>query len=168
VESIAHLGLGGLGNGDARTLFTLERDFVHVLFDDRDDFVRLSPVGAQGLVGQGPVFEAIAAMDDATRLQLLQSLQPILDAAARRLLRRNSHEQLVFLPETPRVDQQLYDGVALASIVPRRAALLVAITTFGLMRIVLPRFDAQGSTVYEGLNFDDLGCEEGKDFRGDA
>ena len=138
---------------------------MHVLFDDRTEFVRVSPMGTQGIVAQGPVFDVVAAMDDASRLQLLQNLQPVLATAARRLLRRNSHEQVVFLPETPRVDQQVYDGVALANIAPRRASLLVVISTFGAMRIMLPRFDAEGNTEYFGMDFDALTCEEGIEFR---
>lgn len=161
-HSIAHIALGGRSGGGLRTLLTVEHDFVHVLFDDRSPFVRVS---AQGLETQGPGYDAIAALDDASRLQLLQGLQPIADAAARRLLRRNNVDQVVFAPGTSRVDEQRYDGIAAASFVPRRASVLVVVTTFGPITTMLPRLDQQGRWVMQGMDFDTLDCDGGIDFR---
>ncbi len=165
VESIAHLALGGLNGGDARTLFSLERSFVHVLFDDRREHVQLVPAGVQGLDGEGPGFDAIAAMDDAARMQLLVALAPLLETAARRLLRRNNVEQIVFPPETSQVNRQIYDGVALVDIVPSRSSLLVVVKTYGAMSIALPRFDENGNVVQWGIDFDALDCAGGVDLR---
>ena len=44
----------------------------------------------------GPGFDTIAAMDAAERLQFLQAIQPVLDAAARRLLRHENATGLIF------------------------------------------------------------------------
>lgn len=166
VESVAHLAFGGLGTGNTRTFFSLERDFLNVLFDDRGAFRQLSPVGTQGLEINGPGFDAIAAMDDAQRLQLLQSLQPLLSTAAVRLLRRNNVRQISFVPDSPRVDRQVYDGVVMADIQPRRASLYVVITTFGPIAAALPARDANDAKVAPRLDINQLTCEEGEDFRG--
>ncbi|MEK6322345.1 MAG: PQQ-binding-like beta-propeller repeat protein [Acidobacteriota bacterium] len=154
-----------LTDGNTRTLFSLERDFLNVLFDDHDDFRRLSPVGTQGLEINGPGFDAIAAMDEAQRLQVLQSLQPLLDVAAVRLLLRNNVRQISFVPDSPRLDQQVYDGVLLADIQPRRASLYAVITTFGPIALALPRRDENDEVVGPGVDLDSMSCEEGEDLR---
>ena len=166
VESVAHLAFGGLSTGNNRTFFSLERDFLNVLFDDRREFRRLSPAGTQGLEIKGPGFDSIAAMDDAQRLQLLQDLQPLLETASVRLLRRNNVNQISFVPGSLRLDQQVYDGLLLADIQPRRASLYAIITAFGPIAQALPRRDEDDELVGPGVDLDAISCLAGQVLRG--
>lgn len=168
VQSIAHVAFGGLNNGSTRTFFSVEGDYLNVLFDDRREFRRLSPVGTQGFETDGPGYEAIGGMDAAQRLELLQNLQPLLDAAAARLLRRNDVRQISFVPGSTRFDQQVYDGVVLADIQPRRTSLYAVITTFGPITTLLPRRDENDDPVAPLIDLDGLPCEQGANLRGDA
>lgn len=165
IQSVAHVAFGGLNAGNNRTFFSLESDFLNVLFDDRPEFMQLSPVGTQGLEINGRGFEAIVRMDEAARLQVLQTLQPLLVTAAIGLLRRNNFRQLLFVPDTVRLDQQVYDAILLANIHPRRASLYAVITTFGPIAQLLPHRDEDDNPVPPLNDFDILICDQGKDLR---
>jgi hypothetical protein len=166
MESVAHVAFGALNLENRRSLFTLERNYLHVLYDDRPEYLRLSPVGAQGLEVSGDGSSAIAALDDAERLKLLQDLQPVLESAAVRLLRRDSVSQISFVPDSPRVDQHVYDEMALAEIRPRRASLSVVFTSYGTIGLVIPTRDATDQWIPPSLSMDNWGCKDGAAARG--
>ncbi|MBA4263673.1 MAG: hypothetical protein C0453_01205 [Comamonadaceae bacterium] len=166
VESAAHVALGGLSSGRTRTLFSLDKDFLNVLFDDRSEFRQVRPLGTQGIENSGSGFNFIDSMDETQRMQLLQDLQPLIEAAAIRMLRRNNVRQVSFLPNSPRVDQQIYDNTVLIDIQPRRASLYVVVTTFGPIAQVLASRDLNDQLVPPNLDLDGLSCLDGAALRG--
>ncbi|HXQ70666.1 MAG TPA: phage holin family protein [Pyrinomonadaceae bacterium] len=163
ITSVAHVAFGAASEDDTRTLFSAERDFLRVLLDSGDDFRMLSPVDTQGFAVQGPGFDSIAAMDDTQQLLLLEQLQPLLDDACVRLLNRTTSASLSFVPESLRVDQQLYDGVVLADIHPHRSSLYVVMSINGPILQVLPSRDEEDGP---NVDLDGMGCADGRFLRG--
>lgn len=175
IETIAHVAFGGLGMNDRRTFFSLDRDFLNVLFDDNCQFRRLSPVGTQGLEVNGPGFDSIAAMDDTQRVQFLQDLQPLLETAAVSLLKLHNVRQISFvrdsLTDSNRFNQQVYDdGVVLADIQPCRASLFVVVIA-GTIALVIPRRDENDQLISPSdrssglVNLGNMTCKDGESYR---
>ncbi len=164
IETIAHVAFGGVGMDNMRTFFSLERDFLNVLFDDTSQFLQLSPVSTQGLEVNGPGFHSIAAMDDTQRVELLQATEPLLEAAAVRLLRRNNVNQIAFLRDAAtnanRFNMQFYDSMVLADIRPRRASLFVVIATHGPITQVIPTRDENDQLINPVVDLVNMSCEE--------
>lgn len=158
VTSIAHVAFGKANeDGKGRSLFSVERNFLHVLFDERRDFRKLSPVETQGLETSGPGFDTVAAMDAAERLQFLQAMQPVLDTAARHLLHRENATGLIF--DGDLLSRQVYDQMLAIDLVARRASIYVTCAVFGPANLVMPSRDDNGDIV--GL-FDNMTCADSR------
>ncbi|MFZ2989203.1 hypothetical protein [Ideonella sp.] len=161
IRSLAHLGLGTIAADGKLSMFSFEQDFVHVLFDDRAPHVELSPIETQGLEPHGAGFGAVAALDGAGRLALVQALQPLALEAARRLLHIDGVHRLSFVDDAERVDQQVYDGMLQLEVQPRRTSLVAVATTHGSIGAVLPRRDAEGLRLPPVIDLDSLTCADG-------
>ena len=160
ITAIAHVAFGAASPaGEGRTLFTLDAAFLHVLFDNRGDFRRVSPVETQGVETRGPGLDAIATMDEPTRLAFLQAIQPLLATAASRLLGRESANHLVFEPESLSVARQIYDSMFSVDFHPRRASVYATIAVFGPAQLVMPFRDDSGQVVG---TFDLMTCEDAR------
>jgi len=164
VTAIAHVAFGApAASGAGRTLFTVERAFLDVRFDDRAGFFRLDPVETQGLVASGPGFAAIAAMDPARRLALLRDLQPVLALAASRLLRRHGAGSLAFDGED--LGRQRYDGLVAVEVAPRGTSLDVTFALEGPILLLLPAREADGAVVPPTIDLADRPCADGAALR---
>lgn len=165
ITATAHVAFGSKNKG-AWTLFTVDetprraQDFLHVLFDDRDGFHGINPSGTQGVETSGPGFAAIAAMDEAERLQFLVDIRRILTAAAPRLLHRETVSALVFEEGSESLSRQIYDAIFAIDFVPRRAAIHAACRVRGPAQIIMPSRDDNGQIVG---SLDTKTCAEGHD-----
>jgi hypothetical protein len=130
--AIAHVVFGQDNGTTGRTLFVPEGDFVDVAFSEVVDACSLD-VGTQGLVASGPGFDTIAAFDAAQRVQFLEAeaMRAELVDALNRVLRRQGVAGLDF-SEGAAFDQQTYDGLIQARIVPEGASV------FALFRLTGP------------------------------
>ncbi|QPN57743.1 hypothetical protein I1E95_06650 [Synechococcus sp. CBW1107] len=180
VHSIAHIGFGSVSELGRLSFFSLENDFLHVLFDDRDKYLKLSlepplplggpghpvnPIALQGIEVRGAGFDPVAALGPAQRLALLEAVQPLMREAARRLLRIDGVRGLTFVPGSDRVDQQLYDGVVQVDIEPHRTSLVALVASHGSITYVLPSRDANDQLVPANIDFDLKSCADGADMR---
>ena len=161
IEAIAHVAFGGAGGGGRRTLFSLDGNFLNVLFDDRVDAHAVSPVGTQGLEPVGAGFGPIGGMSPEEKTALLTALQGMLDVAAGRLLRRANISALRFLPDTVRVNEQLYDGLLRADIMPRRSSVYVAFLIHGAAGLAFPDRDANDNPVGPAIDLETATCADG-------
>jgi len=165
VHSIAHIGFGSVGGNGLLSFFSLENDFLRVLFDHRDPYIQLNPVALQDVEVHGAGFDPVAALDPAQRLAFLDAVQPLMLEAARLLLRIDSVRRLTFEPGNDRVDRQVYDGVVQVDIEPRGTSLLAMVASHGPIAQMLPRRDANDQLVPARLDLDNLTCADGAALR---
>ncbi len=166
ITAIAHVAFGAANDtGTGRTLFTLANNFLDVRYDERADFFSLSPVETQGVVAVGAGFDAIAEMDPAARVQFLIELQPLLQTAAGRLLRRSGVQALSFAPGEAGLSRQLYDGLVAVDFQPRGTTVYATFVLNGPLTLALPTRDGDGAWVAPGLPIDQQDCDAGRGYR---
>lgn len=167
ITAIAHVAFGAANDrGNARTLFTVEDNFLDVRYDERRDFWSLSPVETQGVVPTGPGFDAIAGMDPAERTQFLLDVQPLLEIAAGRLLGRNGVGALTFGIDGTVLSRQLYDDMVAVDFAPRGTTVYATFSLNGPVTLVLPSRDGTGNFVAPLVPLDQQDCEAGRAYRG--
>lgn len=165
VHSIAHIGFGSVSKLRRLSFFSLENDFLHVLFDHRDQYLQLNPVALQGVEVRGAGFDPVATLGPAQRLAFLEAVQPLMLEAARLLLRIDGVRRLTFVPGSDRVDQQVYDGVVQVDIEPRRTSLVALVASRGPIALVLPSRDANDQLVQATIDLDSQTCADGAAMR---
>lgn len=165
IHSIAHIGFGSAGENGRLSFFSLENDFLRVLFDHRDPYLQLNPVALQGVEVRGAGFDPVAELGPAQRLVFLEAVQPLMLEAARLLLRIDGVRKLTFVPGSDRVDQQVYDGVVQVDIEPRRTSLVALVASRGPIALVLPNRDVNDQLVQATIDLDDQTCADGAAMR---
>ena len=180
VHSIAHIGFGTASEFRRLSFFSLRNDFVRVLFDNRDQYLKLSleppmplggsghpvnPIALQGIEVRGAGFDPVRALGPTQRLALLEALQPMMNEAARLLLNIDGVRGLTFVPGSDRVDQQVYDGVVKVDIEPHGTSLVALVAAHGPITRVLPNRDANDQLVPAAQSFDGQSCADGAAMR---
>lgn len=165
VHSIAHIGFGSVGENGRLSFFSLENDFLRVLFDHREPTLQLNPVAQQGVEVRGAGFDPVAALGPSQRLAFLEAMQPLMREAARLLLRIDGVHRLTFVPGSSRVDRQVYDGVVQVNIEPRRTSLVALVASRGPIAQVLPSRDANDQLVQANIDLNAKTCADGAGMR---
>jgi hypothetical protein len=164
VTAVAHVTFGAANSAaGGRTLFTAAGDFLDVRFDDRPEAWSLSPVETQGVVAAGPGFAAVTELDEEGRTAFLRGVQPLLEAAAARLLGRHAMDERMLDAEV--LGRQHYDGMFTADIAPRGTSLDVIFALSGGIVSVLPARDADGVAMEADLDLEGGTCADGVGFR---
>ena len=160
VTATAHVAFGTESStGKDWSLFSVDRNFLHVLFDERPGFHSVSNSATQGLATSGPGFATIAAMDAAARLQFLHAILPVLQTAAVRLLHQENATLMVFDGAADAVNRQIYDTMFAIDLVPHRASIYAICSVTGPAVQVMPTRKADGTVA--GL-FDTMNCADGQ------
>lgn len=145
MTAIAHIAFGAAMPSGGRTLLSLEDNFIDVFFEHVAGNFTLQPSSTQSVAISGPGFAEIEELEATQRNVFLDALAPLMESAARSLLKRQRAESVRLAGDGTLFDRQVYDGFIEARLIPQGTTLLAIFHIEGAVANALPRRDADGT-----------------------